>query len=138
MHREFFTKYEYFWEYEYPFGNDFLKNIFKDNYMRKYSLVGDGIFNLILFNDKIYDISIKKGNSMLVNDGKKAFRDADKDIVVEEITKALKNKNIEYTVNSGKFITFKYNNFIFGSSYCRGRARPHLLIFIFSVSRTSK
>ena len=95
MHREFFTKYEYFWEYEYPFGNDFLKNIFKDNYMRKYSLVGDGIFNLILFNDKIYDISIKKGNSMLLNDGKKAFRDADKDIIVEEITKALKNKNID-------------------------------------------
>ena len=29
MHREFFTKYEYFWEYEYPFGNDFLKNIEK-------------------------------------------------------------------------------------------------------------
>lgn len=124
MHREFFTKYEYFWEYEYPFGNDFLKNIFKDNYMRKYSLVGDGIFNLILFNDKIYDISIKKGNSMLVNDGKKAFRDVDKDIVVEEITKALKNKNIEYTVNSGKFITFKYNNFIFKVEIVKKAAIP--------------
>ena len=124
MHREFFTKYEYFWEYEYPFGNDFLKNIFKDNYMRKYSLVGDGIFNLILFNDKIYDISIKKGNSMLVNDGKKAFRDADKYIIVEEITKALKNKNIEYTVNSGKFITFKYNNFIFKIEIVKKAAIP--------------
>lgn len=124
MHREFFTKYEYFWEYEYPFGNDFLKNIFKDNYMRKYSLVGDGIFNLILFNDKIYDISIKKGNSMLVNDGKKAFRDVDKDIIVEEITKALKNKNIEYTVNSGKFITFKYNNFIFKIEIVKKAAIP--------------
>ena len=124
MHREFFTKYEYFWEYEYPFGNDFLKNIFKDNYMRKYSLVGDGIFNLILFNDKIYDISIKKGNSMLLNDGKKAFRDVDKDIIVEEITKALKNKNIEYTVNSGKFITFKYNNFIFKIEIVKKAAIP--------------
>ena len=124
MHREFFTKYEYFWEYEYPFGNDFLKNIFKDNYMRKYSLVGDGIFNLILFNDKIYDISIKKGNSMLLNDGKKAFRDTDKDIIVEEITKALKNKNIEYTVNSGKFITFKYNNFIFKVEIVKKAAIP--------------
>lgn len=113
MHKEFFTKYEYFWEYEYPFGNDFLRNIFKDNYMRKYSLVGDGIFNLILFNDKIYDISLKKSNSMLINDGKKAFRDADKDTIVEKIVEVLKNKNIEYTVNSGKFITFKYNNFIF-------------------------
>ena len=124
MHREFFTKYEYFWEYEYPFGNDFLRNIFKDNYMRKYSLVGDGIFNLILFNDKIYDISIKKGNSMLLNDGKKAFRDTDKDIIVEEITKALKNKNIEYTVNSGKFITFKYNNFIFKIEIIKKSAIP--------------
>lgn len=124
MHREFFTKYEYFWEYEYPFGNDFLKNIFKDNYMRKYSLVGDGIFNLILFNDKIYDVSIKKGNSMLLNDGKKAFRDTDKDIIVEEITKALKNKNIEYTVNSGKFITFKYNNFIFKIEIVKKAAIP--------------
>ena len=124
MHREFFTKYEYFWEYEYPFGNDFLKNIFKDNYMRKYSLVGDGIFNLILFNDKIYDVSIKKGNSMLLNDGKKAFRDTDKDIIVEEITKALKNKNIEYTVNSGKFITFKYNNFIFKVEIVKKAAIP--------------
>lgn len=124
MHREFFTKYEYFWEYEYPFGNDFLRNIFKDNYMRKYSLVGDGIFNLILFNDKIYDISIKKGNSMLLNDGKKAFRDTDKDIIVEEITKALKNKNIEYTVNSGKFITFKYNNFIFKIEIVKKAAIP--------------
>ena len=124
MHREFFTKYEYFWEYEYPFGNDFLRNIFKDNYMRKYSLVGDGIFNLILFNDKIYDISIKKSNSMLLNDGKKAFRDTDKDIIVEEITKALKNKNIEYTVNSGKFITFKYNNFIFKIEIVKKAAIP--------------
>lgn len=124
MHREFFTKYEYFWEYEYPFGNDFLRNIFKDNYMRKYSLVGDGIFNLILFNDKIYDISVKKGNSMLLNDGKKAFRDTDKDIIVEEITKALKNKNIEYTVNSGKFITFKYNNFIFKIEIVKKAAIP--------------
>ena len=124
MHREFFTKYEYFWEYEYPFGNDFLKNIFKDNYMRKYSLIGDGIFNLILFNDKIYDISIKKGNFMLLNDGKKAFRDADKDTIVEEIVEILKNKNIEYTVNSGKFITFKYNNFIFKIEIVKKAAIP--------------
>ena len=124
MHKEFFTKYEYFWEYEYPFGNDFLRNIFKDNYMRKYSLVGDGIFNLILFNDKIYDISLKKGNSMLLNDGKKAFRDADKDTIVEKIIEVLKNKNIEYTVNSGKFITFKYNNFIFKIEIVKKTAIP--------------
>ena len=61
---------------------------------------------------------------MLLNDGKKAFRDTDKDIIVEEITKALKNKNIEYTVNSGKFITFKYNNFIFKVEIVKKAAIP--------------
>ena len=61
---------------------------------------------------------------MLLNDGKKAFRDTDKDIIVEEITKALKNKNIEYTVNSGKFITFKYNNFIFKIEIVKKAAIP--------------
>ena len=112
MHKEFFTKYEYFWEYEYPFGNDFLKNIFKDNYMRKYSLVGDGIFNLILFNDKIYDISIKKGNSMLLNDGKKAFRDAKKDKVINAVTETLNKYNLDFAVTGGKFISFKDRNYL--------------------------
>ena len=74
MHKYFFTNYEYFWEYEYPFGEDFLKNIFEDNYKRKYSLVGDGIFNLVFYNDKIYSVSLKQGTSMLVNDGIEAAR----------------------------------------------------------------
>lgn len=124
MHKYFFTNYEYFWEYEYPFGNDFLKGIFGDAYKRKYSMVGDGIFDLIIFNDKIYDVSLKKGNAMLVNDGKKAFRDADKDIIIEKIASALTDKNIEYTINSGKFLTFKYNSFIFKVEIVKKAAMP--------------
>ena len=122
--RKFFDKYEYFWEYEYPFGEDFLKGIFGDSYKRKYSLIGDGIFDLIIFNNKIYDVSLKKSSAMLVNDGKKAFRDADKDIVIEKIANALADKNIEYTINSGKFLTFKYNSFIFKVEIVKKAAMP--------------
>ncbi len=111
--RKFFDKYEYFWEYEYPFGEEFLKSIFGEQYKRQYSKIGEGIFNIISFNNKIYDISLKKGSIMLINDGKKAFRDADKDVIIEKITQKLNANNIEYTVNNGKFITFKYNNLIF-------------------------
>lgn len=122
--RKFFNKYEYFCEYDYPFGEDFLKSIFKDKYKRKYSMIGEGIYNLIFFNNKIYDVSLKKGTSLLVNDGKKAFRDADKDVVMEMITKALTDNEIEFTINSGKFITFKYNNFIFKIEVVKKAAMP--------------
>ena len=122
--RKLFDKYEYFWEYEYPFGEDFLKSIFNNKYKRVYSRAGEGIFNIILFNDKIYDVSLKKGTSLLVNDGKKAFRDADKDVIMEMITKALIDNEIEFTANSGKFITFKYNNFIFKVEIVKKAAMP--------------
>ena len=105
-------KVEYFWEYEHDFGTKFLKSIFQDNYKRKYSMVGDGIYNLVFCEDKLYEVSFKRGTSLLLNDGKKAFRDSSKDIVVEEISKTLKEHNVEYTVNSGKFITFKIGDYI--------------------------
>lgn len=108
----FNEKKEYFWEYEYPFYADFLKNIFDEKCIRKYSLIGDGIFNLVLLNDKIYDISLKESKSMLVNDGKKAFRDETKDTIIKLITDSFDNLKIDYTVNSGKFITFKIYDYI--------------------------
>ena len=122
--RKFFDNYEYFSDYEYPFGLDFLKGIFGDNYTRKYSLSGEGIFNLIFVNDKIYSVDFKKGTSLLTNDGKKALRDTDKDFVVEKICDKLKENNIEYTTNSGKFITFKYNNIIFKLEIVKKAAMP--------------
>lgn len=122
--RKFFNSYEYFWEYQYPFGEDFLKSLFNNNYKRIYSLSGDGIFNIITVDGKIYDITLKKGSSMLINDGKKAFRDENKDLIITIITKELKIKEIEYTVNSGKYITFKYNNNIFKIEVIKKAAMP--------------
>lgn len=111
MFNDFFEKkVEYFWEYEYPFAEVFLKGIFGDNYKRKYSLTGDGIFNLVFLNDKIYDISFKETKSMVLNDGKSALRDTTKNAIVKQITDALDKENIEYAVNSGKYITFKIKN----------------------------
>ena len=34
MSRLFFKEYENFWEYEYPFAEDFLKNCFDTNFKR--------------------------------------------------------------------------------------------------------
>ena len=92
--------------------------------MRKYSLIGDGIFDLVFYEDKIYNVILKKGTSMLENDGKKAFRDATKDEVIAKIVEELSKHNIECTVNGGKFITFKYNNFIFKIEIVKKAAMP--------------
>lgn len=102
----------YFWEYNYPFGEVFLKNIFGDKYKRHYSLGGDGILNLIFIDDKIYEIDFKKATKMLIADGKKAARDNIKNDIIYLICEELGNNNIEYTVNSGKYITFKLNGYI--------------------------
>lgn len=101
---------EYFWEYEYGFGMDFLKSLFQENYKRVYSKSGDGICDLVIYNDKIYDISFKEVKSMLVDDGKKAFRDADKDIIMDKIKNALNQLGLKYTSNSGKIITCQLND----------------------------
>lgn len=110
---KFFDRNECFTEYKWAFGGDFLKNLFQEQYQCKYGLIDDGYYYLILIDNKIYNIDIKECKKLLENDGKKAFRDTTKDIVVEKICNKFKENNIEYTINSGKFITFKYNNYIF-------------------------
>ena len=121
---KFFEKNDLFIEYEWAFGGDFLPNLFGENFKRKYSLVGDGIYNLVFIDNKIYSIDIKKGTSLLTNDGKKAFRDATKDVIMEKITNELKKHNIEYTVNSGKFITFKHFDYIFKIEVVKKTSMP--------------
>lgn len=121
--RKFFNKYEYFWEYEYPFGMDFLKSCFT-TYKRVYSLSGAGIYNIVFIEDKIYEIKLTQSKSLLANDNKKAFRDETKDKVMDIICDKLKNINIEYTRNSGKFITFRYNNFLFKLEIIKKAAVP--------------
>ena len=110
---KFLEKKTYTWEYDYPFGEDFLKSIFKNDYKRVYTLSGDGIFNIVTLGDKIYSIDLKDTKSLLANDGKKAFRDETKDIVITSIADGLNKLGLEYTINSGKFITFKMFDNIF-------------------------
>ena len=94
---------DYFWEYEYSFGETFLKGIFGDAYKRKYSLTGNGIYNLLYLEDKIYEVKFTKGTSLLKEDNK-VISDKIKTNIVNTIVENLKNK---YTINSGKFITFE-------------------------------
>lgn len=117
-------KVDYFWEYDYSFGTIFLKSIFDNQYKRKYSLTGDGIFNLILIDNKIYDVRLKETKTMLENDNKKAFRDETKDIVINKICGKLKELNLPYTRNGGKFITFKLGKFIAKVEIVKKAAMP--------------
>lgn len=112
-------------EYDYAFGTDFLTSIFgADRYKRKYSLHGDGIYNLLLIDDKIYDLKLKEAKSMLVDDHKKAYRDTTKDYIVDEIRKAFSDRGIEMTSNSGKLISFKNNNIIFNVEITKKVSMP--------------
>lgn len=97
---------EYFWEYDYKFG-EFLKKIFPNTYKRKYSMTGNGIYNLILVNDKIYEVKLSQTNSMLV-DNNLLTTDKMKNKIIENIIDNLKSN---YTVNNGK-VTFKLGKFI--------------------------
>ena len=47
---------------------------------------------------------------MLSDDGKSAFRDPDKDIVMQKIKDGLNQLGLKYTSNSGKIITCKLND----------------------------
>lgn len=100
---------EYFWEYDYPFLNEFLKDIFGDECKRKYSLIGDGIFNLVYKDGKIYHLKLTQAKTMLVNDNK-ITTDKTKNEIVKAILDNL--DNTEVSTNNGKYITFKLGNYI--------------------------
>ena len=97
---------DYFWEYEYKFG-EFLKKIFPNTYKRKFSITGNGIYNLIIIQDKIYEVKFSQ-TTKLIEDNSALTKDKIKNKIIENITNNLKNN---YTVNNGK-ITFKLGKFI--------------------------
>ena len=97
---------DYFWEYEYKFG-EFLKKIFPNTYKRKFSMTGNGIYNLIIIQDKIYEVKFSQ-TTKLIEDNSVLTKDKIKNKIIENITNNLKNN---YTVNNGK-ITFKLGKFI--------------------------
>ena len=121
---KFFEKNDCLTEYEWAFDSDFLQELFKENYKHKYSLTGSGIYNLVLIDNKIYEIDLKTTTKLLADDGKKAFRDATKDAIVEKIVNKLKENNINCTVNSGKFITFKHFDYTFKIEVVKKTSMP--------------
>ena len=99
---EFFKKeYDNFDSYEYHFVDKVLKEIFgKRQMIKRYSLAGEGIFNLLYIDNYIYEFRFKEIKSLPVSDGKKAFRDAKKDEV------------IDVAITGGNFISFKDRNYL--------------------------
>ena len=99
---------EYFWEYEYKFG-EFLQKIFPNTYKRKYSMTGNGIYNLIIVNEKVYEVKLSQTTSML-EDNNKLTTDNLKNKIIQNIINNL-NEDTKYTVNNGK-VTFKLGKFV--------------------------
>lgn len=96
---------EYFWEYDYKFGQ-FLQKIFPKTYKRKYSMSGNGIYNLILVQDKIYEIKLSQTNTML-NDNGTLTTDKLKNKIIQNIVDNMKSQP---NINNGK-LTFKLGTF---------------------------
>ena len=70
---DFFKKdFDNFDSYEYHFVDKVLKEIFgKRQMIKRYSLVGEGIFNLLYIDNYIYEFRFKEIKSLPVSDGKK-------------------------------------------------------------------
>lgn len=98
---------EYFWEYEYPFAQ-FLKKIFPNTYKRKYSMTGNGIYELVIVGDKIYEIKFSQAKTMLA-DNNMLTTDKLKNKIIQNMLDNFTNTNL--TVNNGK-ITFKLDKYI--------------------------
>ena len=112
MASKFYEKKQYFWEYEWPFSEFLRESLPEGSYRHKFSMTGNGIYNLVTLDDKLYDITIKSTTKLLPNDDKKAFRDTTKDKLIDLLKDKLSQLGINCTVNSGKFITFKLFGFV--------------------------
>lgn len=110
LDKKFFNKkVDYFWEYEYSFGEYFLKSIFGDKYKTKYSKEGNGIYNLIYGEDgKIYEVKFKKALKKIVPDDLLS-RNTYQNTIMEKIAENIKG---EYEISKNKFMTFNLGNFI--------------------------
>lgn len=112
MANKFYEKKQYFWEYEWPFSEFLRESLPEGSYRHKFSMVGNGIYNLVTLDGKLYDISLKSTTKLLPNDGKKAFRDTTKDKLIDLLKDKFSQLGINCTVNSGKFITFELFGFV--------------------------
>lgn len=99
---------EYGWEAVRIFEQQ-LNKWFPKTYKRKYSLTGNGIFNLILINDKIYEIKVTEARKML-DDNNKLTTDKLKNKIIENIYTHFTDE-AKYTMNNGK-ITLQIERYI--------------------------
>ena len=111
-------RYENFWETEYPFRK-FLQSIFP-TYKTKYSLTGDGIFNLVIIDNKMYEIKYTKAIAMGSNDTHKI--DNDKKYIIDNIINNLKTNNI--AIFGGKYITFPIGQWVAKVEIIKKKAEP--------------
>lgn len=112
MASKFYEKKEYLWEYEWSFGEFLRESLPTGSYRRKFSMTGNGIYNLVTLDSKLYEVTFKSATKLLPNDGKKAFRDTTKDKLIDLLKDKLSQLGVNYTVNSGKFITFELFGFV--------------------------
>lgn len=100
-------KVDYFWEYDYSFGEVFLKSLFGERYQRKYSLVGNGIYNLVTGEDgKLYEISLSETKKLIPNDNLLS-RNSYQCKMADLISQSLPNS----TISKKKYITFPLGKF---------------------------
>lgn len=112
----------YFWETQYPFSQ-LLKKIFgEDVYQRKYSLTGNGIYDLLLLNDKIYEIKYTECKSTPAQSAI-STRD-DKEFIKNKIVENLKCDRDKIKTYGSKFITFPVNKWIAKVEIVKKNAMP--------------
>ena len=101
-------KVDYFWEYDYAFGEYFLKELFGDAYKRKYLMEGNGIYNLVYGSDgKIYDLKLTQAKKMVEGDellSRNSYQCMMADTLVNNLPNAVVSKK--------KIITFSLGNTI--------------------------
>ena len=100
------NKYEYFWETKHLF-EEMLGRVFP-TFKIKYSLTGNGIFDLIFIDNKIYEVKYTKTTVMGEDDNSKI--DKDKEFIIRNIVNNLKTDKV--AVFGGKYITFPVANWI--------------------------
>ena len=95
-------KIDYFWEYQYPFGAEFLASLFGEQYRRWYTSDGSGILNLIYGSDgNLYELKLTETKGLIANDdlpSRNKYQCEIADLIAQNLPNA--------TVSKKKFITF--------------------------------
>ena len=99
-------KIDYFWEYDYDFGTQFLKSLFGNQYKRHYTSDGSGILNLIYGPDgKIYDVKLTETKKLGACDtatSRNAYQNTMAEIIVQSLPGSTVSKNKIITFPLGK------------------------------------